>query len=253
MPSRAQRYDVPALANPDGRYGRWNMTGITVYFVGILVQMPFIRPRSIRGRSSPRSVARISPGSWGSSCRVLFYYQLGRTSRRDIPARLILPRGDFGRVRGQGADVDPLWAGSLTQVARQFSGRASAAARITRNDPMKFMFIVKSAHPVGPTPALLEAMHKLTDREIKAGRLLDTGGLMPMAEGAQVRIVDGHLSVLDGPFVEAKEVIGGYAVFELHSKEEAVASAVEFMELHKRFLPGWEGTCELRAFAVGGP
>jgi len=48
-------------------------------------------------------------------------------------------------------------------------------------------------------------------------------------------------------------VVGGYAVFELHSKEEAVASAVEFMQLHKDFLPGWEGTCELRAFAPGGP
>ena len=118
---------------------------------------------------------------------------------------------------------------------------------------MKFMFIVKSAHSMPPSPALLEAMHKLANREIKAGRMLDNGGLTPIAEGAQVRIIDGKLSVLDGPFVEAKEVIGGYAVFELHSKEEAVASAVEFMQLHKDFLPGWEGTCELRAFAPGGP
>ena len=118
---------------------------------------------------------------------------------------------------------------------------------------MKFMFIVKSAHTIPPTPALLEAMHKLANREIKAGRMLDNGGLMPIAQGAQVRIIDGQLSILDGPFVEAKEVIGGYAVFELHSKEEAVASAVEFMQLHKDLLPGWEGTCELRAFAPGGP
>ena len=66
-------------------------------------------------------------------------------------------------------------------------------------------------------------------------------------------IADGKLSVIDGPFVEAKEVIGGYAVFELPGKEEAVASAVEFMQLHKDHLPGWEGTCELRAFAPGGP
>jgi hypothetical protein len=118
---------------------------------------------------------------------------------------------------------------------------------------MKFMFIVKSAHHMAPTPALLEAMHKLASREIKAGRMLDNGGLTPIAEGARVSIVDGQLSVLDGPFVEAKEVVGGYAVFELHNKEEAVASAVEFMQLHKDLLPGWEGTCELRAFAPGGP
>jgi hypothetical protein len=49
--------------------------------------------------------------------------------------------------------------------------------------------------------------------------------------------------------VEAKEVIGGYAIFELQGKEEAVASATEFMQLHKDLMPGWEGTCELRAFA----
>ena len=114
---------------------------------------------------------------------------------------------------------------------------------------MKFMFIVKSAHAGPPPPKLLEAMHKLADREIKAGRMLDNGGLMPLAMGAQVRVVDGRLSVLDGPFVEAKEVIGGYAVFELRGKEEALASATEFMQLHKDYMPGWEGTCELRAFA----
>ena len=115
---------------------------------------------------------------------------------------------------------------------------------------MRFMFIVKSSHPTAPTPALMEAMHKLADREIKAGRMLDNGGLMPVAMGAQVRIKDGELSVVDGPFVEAKEVIGGYAIFELPGKEEAIAMAVEFMQLHKDFMPGWEGTCELRSFAT---
>ncbi|AUC93493.1 MULTISPECIES: YciI family protein [Bradyrhizobium] len=115
---------------------------------------------------------------------------------------------------------------------------------------MRFMSIVTSPQPPAqPTPALLEAMHKLADREIKAGRMVDTGGLMPLATGAQVRIADGNLSVVDGPFVEAKEVIGGYAIFELRSKEEAVALAVEFMQLHKDHMPGWEGTCEVRAFA----
>ena len=70
---------------------------------------------------------------------------------------------------------------------------------------MRFMYIVTSRHPQGPpTPELTEAMHKLADREIKAGRMLDSGGLMPVAQGAQVRITDGQLSVLDGPFVEAE-------------------------------------------------
>src|SRR6478609_11719588 len=118
---------------------------------------------------------------------------------------------------------------------------------------MRFMYIVTPARHEPPTPELMEAMHKLADREIKAGRMLDNGGLMPLAMGAQVRVTGGQLSVLDGPFVEAKEVIGGYAIFELPGKEEAVAMAVEFIQLHKDLMPGWEGTCELRAFAPTGP
>jgi hypothetical protein len=115
---------------------------------------------------------------------------------------------------------------------------------------MRFMYIVTSPRSdMGPTPQLLEAMHKLADREIKAGRMLDNGGLMPVQTGAQVRIREGELSVIDGPFVEAKEVVGGYAIFELRDKEEAVAMAREFMQLHLDHMPSWEGTCELRAFA----
>jgi hypothetical protein len=53
------------------------------------------------------------------------------------------------------------------------------------------------------------------------------------------------------PFAEAKEVIGGYAILELRNKAEAVASAVEFMQLHKDLMPGWEGTCEVRDLAQG--
>ena len=115
---------------------------------------------------------------------------------------------------------------------------------------MRFMYIVTSPQPNRyPNPALMEAMHKLSDREIKAGRMIDSGGLMPVSTGAQVKVGDGKLSVVDGPFVEAKELIGGYAIFELRDKEEAVAMAREFMQLHLDFMPGWEGTCELRAFA----
>ncbi|KAA1182568.1 hypothetical protein FP026_10885 [Rhizobium tropici] len=117
---------------------------------------------------------------------------------------------------------------------------------------MRFMSIVTSAHHMAPTPELAEAMGKLADREIKAGRMLDTAGLLPLATGARVTIKDRKLSIVDGPFVEAKEVIGGYAIFELQSKEEAVALAVEFMQLHKDFMPGWEGTCEVRAYFEPG-
>ena len=65
---------------------------------------------------------------------------------------------------------------------------------------MRFMFIVKSAHPGPPTPELLDAMNKLADREIKAGRLLDMGGLTPLAMSAQVRLACGQLGLVDRPF-----------------------------------------------------
>jgi hypothetical protein len=112
---------------------------------------------------------------------------------------------------------------------------------------MRFMYIVTSSQPMrGPTPALMEAMHKLSEREIKAGRMLDSGGLTPVAMGAQVKVSDGKLSVVDGPFVETKEMIGGYAIFELRNKEEALAAAREFMQLHLDHMPDWDGTCEVR-------
>jgi hypothetical protein len=114
---------------------------------------------------------------------------------------------------------------------------------------MRFMSIITTADTSMPTPELMEAMGKLADREIKAGRMIDMGGLMPLADGVQVRIRDGELGVIDGPFVEAKEVIGGYAIMEFRNKEEALASAVEFMQLHRQHMPGWEGTCEVRAMA----
>ena len=119
---------------------------------------------------------------------------------------------------------------------------------------MRFMYIVTSPQPDrGPSPALMEAMGKLAEREIKAGRMLDTGGLMPIAmTGAQVKITDGKLSVVDGPFVETKELIGGYAIFELRDQEEAVAAAREFMQLHLEHMPGWEGTCEVRVLRHAG-
>ncbi len=118
---------------------------------------------------------------------------------------------------------------------------------------MRFMYFVKSSHSTPPSPEFLQAMQKLCEREFKAGRLIETGGLMPLSMGAHVQIVDGKLSVVDGPFVEAKEVVGGFAVFELPGKDEAVALATEFMQMHKDNMPGWEGICEVRAFAPSGP
>src|SRR5438094_181580 len=81
---------------------------------------------------------------------------------------------------------------------------------------------------------------------VKAGTMVASGGLAPTAVSTRVRLSGGQLTKVDGPFTEAKEVIGGYAVFELKSKEEAIEGAMRFMELHKKHWPGWEGETEIR-------
>jgi len=112
---------------------------------------------------------------------------------------------------------------------------------------MKFMMIVKHPEKQGPPPkSLMDAIAKLAEEESKAGTMLGSGGLGPTALGARVRLSGGQINVIDGPFTEAKEVVGGYAQFELDSKEVAVESAVRFMELHKKHWPGWEGETEVR-------
>jgi hypothetical protein len=112
---------------------------------------------------------------------------------------------------------------------------------------MKFMMIVKSAERSGlPPKELMDAIDQLSQDAAKAGTMIGGGGLGPTALGARVRLSDGKISVTDGPFTEAKEIIGGYAQFELNSKEEAIEGAKHFMELHKKHWPGWEGETEIR-------
>jgi len=115
---------------------------------------------------------------------------------------------------------------------------------------MRFMYIITSSTPAAaPTPALIEAMHTMAAREIAAGRMVDDGGLMPLAMGARITSARGTVAVIDGPFAETKEVIGGYAVFEVKDREEGLAKAREFMQLHADHMPGWEGTMEMREVA----
>jgi hypothetical protein len=114
---------------------------------------------------------------------------------------------------------------------------------------MRFMNIVRTTEnsPLGPPPkALMDAIDKLGEEATKAGVFVETGGLMPSAAGARLRLTGGKLTVTDGPFSEAKEVIGGFAVFDVKSKAEAVEWARRFMNLHTQHWPGWEGEAEVR-------
>lgn len=110
---------------------------------------------------------------------------------------------------------------------------------------MRFLSMIRIDESTAqePTEQLMNDMGKLIDEMTAAGKLVTTAGLRPTSEGVRVRLRNGKLSTIDGPFTETKEVIGGYAVLEAASKEEAI-------ELTKRFLAvhgdQWNLECEVR-------
>ena len=113
---------------------------------------------------------------------------------------------------------------------------------------MRYMFLTSGAETGAiPPQAMIDAIEELTEREIAAGRMLARGGLMPTAMGgARMESRRGQLKLTDGPFAETKEVLGGFAIFEFATREEALASLSSFMELHHEHWPEWEGFCEMR-------
>ncbi len=120
---------------------------------------------------------------------------------------------------------------------------------------MRFISMVKyvEADAAPPPKVFLEAMGALTQEATEAGCVMIAGeGLLPTAAGTRVRLDGGTMTVIDGPFTEAKEVIGGFAIFEASSKDEVVKYARRMMELHKAHIPGWQGEAEIRQIAGPG-
>lgn len=115
---------------------------------------------------------------------------------------------------------------------------------------MKFMTLVKTSSTskatTGPTQELMTGIMQMGMEAMQAGVMVENGGLLPIEFGASVSLAEGEVTVTDGPYSEAKEWVGGYAVYNVASKQEAVEWAVRFLELHKQFWPGWEGTVEVR-------
>jgi hypothetical protein len=94
-----------------------------------------------------------------------------------------------------------------------------------------------------PSEQLMQDMGKLIDEMTRSGVLISTAGLRPTAEGVRVRLRRGKLFVTDGPFTETKEVIGGYAVLEAKSKQEAIELTKRFLRIHGA---QWDLECEVR-------
>lgn len=112
---------------------------------------------------------------------------------------------------------------------------------------MQYLSMVKSKPGQGnPPQALMDAMDKLMAEELADGSLMETGGLAPTAKMVRVRSAGGKLTRIDGPFTEAKEIVGGYAMLKADTLEAAIESTMKFMQIHAEHWPEWEGECELR-------
>jgi hypothetical protein len=98
---------------------------------------------------------------------------------------------------------------------------------------MKFLCIYKPAKPEGtpPTEQEMATMGKLIEDWTKSGKLIASEGCLPSALGARVRFSGGKFNVVDGPFTEAKEVIGGFALIRAASKKEAIEHIKEFLKV----------------------
>ena len=119
---------------------------------------------------------------------------------------------------------------------------------------MRYMAMIKfdeNADLGAPPPALFQAMDEFAQEGARNGTLVDQGGLLPSAAGAIVSLVNGAVKTTDGPFTEAKELIGGYAVIEVHSRAEALELARRVIQIHADHWPAWNGSCELRQ--IGDP
>ncbi len=101
---------------------------------------------------------------------------------------------------------------------------------------MRFMAIVKPGkdYEAGkpPSPELMAAMGKFSEEQARLGVFVMGGGLLPSSHGHRLSMSDGKITVTDGPFTETKEVIGGFAIVNHASHEEAIAGARRVMQIH---------------------
>ena len=110
---------------------------------------------------------------------------------------------------------------------------------------MRFLSMIRITEGSGQVPSeqLMSDMGKLMDEMTREGTLVRTAGLRPTKEGRRVRLSKGQLSVVDGPFTETKEVIGGFAIIEAPSMEAATELTKRFLQIHG---DAWEIECEVR-------
>lgn len=121
---------------------------------------------------------------------------------------------------------------------------------------MRYMMFIKHTEdyrgkeiPLG----LQEAMGEFIGEYAKQGKFIDGAGLKSSHKGKRITLRNGQLTVVDGPFTESKELVGGYAIVDVDSEDEALDIGMKFMELHRIHWPEFEGESELRPFETGAP
>ena len=116
---------------------------------------------------------------------------------------------------------------------------------------MRYMMFIKHTEDYrnAEVPAsLYEEMGKFIEETTKSGNFVGGAGLQPSSAGIRVKLQNRKITVIDGPFTESKEIVGGYAIMDAKSRDEALTLARRFMELHQKHWPAFEGECEVRPF-----
>jgi hypothetical protein len=120
---------------------------------------------------------------------------------------------------------------------------------------MQFLMLIKIANNTDyetgkPVPPELEAaMGKLIGEWSKAGAFVSAAGLKPTSKGARLRLNAGKVDVIDGPFAETKEVVGGFFILEAKNKAAVVKMTKRFVEVHRKILgKDFQLECEIRQF-----
>ena len=113
---------------------------------------------------------------------------------------------------------------------------------------MRFLSMVRIQENTGQAPSerLMREMGKLMEEMTRTGKLISTAGLTPTSQGVRMRSNRGKISRTDGPFIETKEVVGGYAILEAASMAEAIELTQRFLEVHG---DEWNVECEVRQLA----
>ena len=113
---------------------------------------------------------------------------------------------------------------------------------------MRALMLLKMSEQVGQPPeSLFQAMDETIKEIEKTTTIIDTNGLVPTAEAAtKILVTGGKTTVLDGPFAESRELVGGYALVEVDTYEQAVEAARKIIQVHTDHWPTWEGEAEVR-------